>query len=82
MSFFQSKRFREAWMGSLILGCLFPFIEAITLDGSAQPYLVRVNDGFLPTAFKFAALYFVIVSVFALFKHRRDAAMSKSETLK
>ncbi|MBU2866373.1 hypothetical protein [Pacificibacter marinus] len=80
MSFFQSKRFREAWMGSLILGCLFPFLEAISLDGSEQSYLARVNDGFLPTAFKFAAIYFVIVSVFAVFKHRRDAVSSKSET--
>lgn len=82
MSFFQSKRFREAWMGSLILGCLFPFLEAIPFDGSEQPYLARVNEGFLPTALKFAAIYFVIVSVFAVFKHRRDTAMSKSETLK
>lgn len=82
MSFFQSKQFREAWMGSLILGCLFPFLEAISFDGSEQPYLMRVNDGFLPTALKFAAIYFVIVSVFAVFKHRRACSLSESETSK
>lgn len=72
MSFVRSKRFREAWMVSLIAGVLFPFFSAMMKTGSDMPYLARVNENFLQRTLSFAAVFFVIQCVWAVILHRRD----------
>jgi hypothetical protein len=72
MSFFQSKRFRGAWVTSLIAGLLFPFIDAALNQTAGVTYLTQVNTSFLKTALSFAALFFVFQCAWATVLHRRD----------
>jgi hypothetical protein len=66
-------------MVSLLAGVLFPFVSAVKGQGDDMTYLMRVNDNFLLKTLSFAAVFFVIQCVWAVFLHRRDVK-SQGET--
>lgn len=80
MSFVRSKRFRQAWMTSLIAGVAFPFISAMMGQDTDMSYLARVNDDFLQKTLSFAAVFFAIQCVWAFVLYRRDQISAQDKT--
>jgi hypothetical protein len=70
--FLKGRRFREAWMVSLVAGVLFPFIAALLNSNAELNYLERVNDGFLQKTLSFSAVFFVIQCTWAVILYVRD----------
>jgi preprotein translocase subunit SecG len=64
-------------MVSLLAGVCFPFVSAALSDGSDMSYLMRVNQDFLRKTFSFAAVFFAIQCIWAIFLYRRDQNRSQ-----
>lgn len=72
MSFLSSKRFRGAWMISLVAGALFPFIDSALNKSTDVSYLASVNHEYLQKTLSFAAVFFIIQCAWAFVLFRRD----------